>query len=355
MLEHRRDGEIPFIHLLRGFAPLPVVWMHLQNQDWPLRDMIMRLLAPFRVNPGEVGVAVFFLISGFIISHVASREDRLTFLVRRVARVWPTLLLAIALMWLVNAVAPKPFSGFSTAQTPVDYLRSALLLDFVTIGHPRALAVTWTLVIEIMFYALVASMIGFLRLSPVGSTLAMIGITALASVAYMQFPSLSQLNGLSTTVLYLIVGRVFYLHWRGTIGGGQTAVLLALSFGLFVVLFSSLPSNLMFVAPYTQLVSYSASALLVFGVMQAGIKTVLAPVRFLADTSYAIYLLHVPIGLTALTIGRDLGLSPGLSFSASVGLVLAVSAGVVRWIEKPAQAFARELLAKRHPPVNAQN
>src|SRR4051812_17294949 len=344
MIQHDRGGEIPFIHLLRGLAPLPVLWMHLQNQDWPLRDTIMRLIAPFRLNPGEVGAAVFFLISGFIISHVALREDRIAFLVRRVVRIWPTLLFAIALMWLANTMAPKPFSGLSTAQTPTDYLRSALLLDYVAAGDPRALMVTWTLVIEIMFYALVAALIGFLRVSPVKGTLAIIGVTALASVAYMEFPSLRQIGGLCTMVLYLIVGRVFYLHWRGTISGGQTVGLFALSFGLYILLSSSIPGSLMFAPPYTQLVSYSATALLFFGVMQAEIKRVPAPIRFLADTSYAAYLLHIPVGLAALTAGRDLGLAAGVSFSLAVGLVLAVSAAVVRWIEKPAQAFARELL-----------
>ena len=91
----------------------------------------------------------------------------------------------------------------------------------------------WTLVVEgVCFYALAAALIGMMRIRPVKATAIMMALAAGISVAWTQSLAFQQLNFFTPVALYLLVGRVFYLHWRGLIPGGLAGAMGALSVGL---------------------------------------------------------------------------------------------------------------------------
>src|SRR4051794_1142310 len=113
-MKHRRlqfeqgspSSFIPFIQLLRGVAPLPVVWAHLGGAWYAATHA--EIFAPFQwfrvmfseplhlfQDGAHLGVVVFFLISGYIISHVGQNESLLEFLIKRSVRLLPTLFLAV--------------------------------------------------------------------------------------------------------------------------------------------------------------------------------------------------------------------------------------------------------------------
>jgi exopolysaccharide production protein ExoZ len=356
-MDRRADSrDIPFIHLLRGLAPLPILCVHLPNQEWSLFDAVMRSIAPFRISLGELGVAIFFLISGFVISHVAASETRSEVIVKRIARLWPTILVAIGLTWALRTVFGwfdvSPFAGFSTATTPSDWLKGVVLLDYVIPdnprSNPRALGVMWTLVVEVLFYALAAALIGMMRIRPVKATAIMMALAAGISVAWTQSLAFQQLNFFTPVALYLLVGRVFYLHWRGLIPGGLAGAMGALSVGLCFGLLSTVPGSDFFHAPFTGPVTYLTAAALFLCAMQAGISSVSRPIRFLADVSYPVYMLHVPVGLSVMAIGRVIGLPVALSFTFAVAMTLAASWVTWRWIERPAQRVARRWFERLH-------
>lgn len=72
-----------FIHGLRGIAALLVVWSHLSGfwllehgKTSALQDLWYQFVArPFTLyqNGGHLGVVLFFLISGYIITHASAR------------------------------------------------------------------------------------------------------------------------------------------------------------------------------------------------------------------------------------------------------------------------------------------
>lgn len=103
------------------------------------------------VRFGGVGVLVFFLVSGYIITHVLQRERTAEFLVKRAFRIYPLYLVAVLgeAVWLAA-------EGRAPGALTVLW-QMTLLGDWV--GTPYALGsmgVEWTLRIELAFYLLMA-------------------------------------------------------------------------------------------------------------------------------------------------------------------------------------------------------
>lgn len=94
---------------------------------------------------------MFFLTSGYIITHVLQMESPVEFLIKRAFRIYPLYIVALlleALMW--NHLNNAPFAPLS-----VWIPRLLLIGDFFQTPHALA-GVEWTLRIEIMFYAFMA-------------------------------------------------------------------------------------------------------------------------------------------------------------------------------------------------------
>lgn len=105
---------IPFIHILHGIAALIVVWSHLVGtfiyefkyawEPWAL--FYNWLMLPFNLyqGGGRFAVILFFLISGYVISLVAERENQLEFFIKRVFRIFPPLIFAVFVMCICNII-----------------------------------------------------------------------------------------------------------------------------------------------------------------------------------------------------------------------------------------------------------
>ncbi|WP_420335691.1 acyltransferase family protein [Roseibium sp.] len=99
-------------------------------------------------NTGWIGVQVFFVLSGFIISASANNGSCWDFLRRRAVRVFPTLWICATI-----ALAIRLLAGEEATELLMDYARSVVLFP----KGPYIDGVIWTLVVEAVFYAIVAS------------------------------------------------------------------------------------------------------------------------------------------------------------------------------------------------------
>jgi peptidoglycan/LPS O-acetylase OafA/YrhL len=141
--------HIPQLDGLRAFAILPVLLAH-SYRDYP--SLPMAWLGP----AGWVGVDLFFVLSGFLITRIllqtrGSAHFFRDFYARRGLRIWPLYYLVLAFMFLANPhwrlVEPARAGSF--------WLFAFYLQNFVygTVA-PMPLAVTWSLAIEEHFYLL---------------------------------------------------------------------------------------------------------------------------------------------------------------------------------------------------------
>ena len=132
----------PYIQWLRAVAALLVMIYHTATyQDLRLHDGRLRLV--FGDWCGFFGVALFFAISGYLMSIAVRVQKPGLFLVHRIIRIYPAYI-AVAAAFLVIAAA----MGQS-----IPYQASLFLLMPARISRP-ILGIEWTLLFEITFYVM---------------------------------------------------------------------------------------------------------------------------------------------------------------------------------------------------------
>ncbi|MBQ4796704.1 acyltransferase family protein, partial [Pectobacterium versatile] len=95
------------------------------------------------------GVALFFLISGWVVPPMLSRYSRKQFLINRFFRIFPMLIAAV----IVAAAIQYQFGDHLSLS--IGNVLSTMMLTNQFTGYPLTLGVVWTLMIEFKFYLLI--------------------------------------------------------------------------------------------------------------------------------------------------------------------------------------------------------
>ncbi|PZF72035.1 acyltransferase family protein [Taibaiella soli] len=158
----------PDLDLLRTIACMFVLVAHIA---WDGLEKLYpeiaenRFLAFFFVN-GGLGVQIFFMLSGFLITYLLLQEKTSmgfinikNFYIRRILRIWPLYFLVVGFVFIVYP-ALKHFANLtgSSAENPLFYIFFIGNFDVIRIlGSPNASlnsmsAITWSVAIEEQFY-----------------------------------------------------------------------------------------------------------------------------------------------------------------------------------------------------------
>lgn len=346
-------NHISFISFLRGPAALFVVWDHLvahwlDNNDlsWGVlefsRTYITTPLA-IRNDFGFFGVSLFFLISGFIITHVANSDSRSSFILKRVARVYPPLIVSILLIVFVYSVYTYLTGAehYLSKITLGDVLMSFTMINYVLIPQNPVNLVAWTLFIEMLFYIICFTIFPVIKKYPSVSNFGIVSFCFLviyfsrdlgdnfflfaASIAY--FP-------------YLLMGQLLYLLKNKKI---SLKIFIALSSYCYLVLVYGIISihSEFYPSDNSYGVSFFYSYLIFIIAML--LDKFLKPTKFInfySAISYSLYLNHYAIGSLIITL-----LYPYLGYSFSLGISFAIvtftSYLSYRYIEEPSRKLVR--------------
>ena len=270
------NGKILFAHQLRAIAALFVLVIHLFGVYWLSRDLVAHhIFAPTLLGPsakiynivhiewfnfGPVGVALFFLVSGFVIPFSLAKLVRLRFLAARALRIYPTYIACLSISLFATWLSSRHW-GIPFHWTWPTVVHNALLTNGIA-GIENIDLVNWSLAIEIKFYfvaCLMASWINRGRILPLLIVSAGIGLF-IGYVTYVLSPTHNAIPLHITTfyfdliardllyIPFMFIGVVFCYHLRGQITRlqflGSTFLLFALftAFWPMTVLKAQFPS-----------------------------------------------------------------------------------------------------------------
>jgi peptidoglycan/LPS O-acetylase OafA/YrhL len=335
----------PDIDYLRAIAVLAVVASH-----WGIRHFA----------GGYVGVDVFFVISGYLITRmiytdaVSGDFSFISFYERRIRRILPALYLMVVATWIVSLIllSPNDLVNFSKSIKAVVTFTSNILFRresgyFDLPSADRPLLHTWSLSVEEQFYLVFPAFIFLLVKWAPGREFIWFSLVALFSLGF----SIWEVRFSPTAAFYLAPTRAweFLLGSILAVGAvacptGNVAKNVAASVGLALILFSILV--------YTETTPFPGinaiapclgSALFIWaysGVQErkpSGVGS--AVLAFFGRISYSLYLWHWPVlvfaryftGIDSFTTAQK---------ALMIGGTICISYLSFRYIEQPVRRRA---------------
>ncbi len=359
-----RAGKVTFANNLRGLAALVVVVSHYFGVFWLLRPVvatfiqaepvpetvptpaIVTLIELVPLNLGAFGVALFFIISGFVVPFSLARRNAPVFLLARIVRLLPPYVVSFTLSLGFLALSCWFYGGafpFSVAEILVHYLLG--LRDII--GSRNIDGVIWTLEIEIKFYLLCALIAPWLRqadprafLAPALVVLACAGIH-LAQRAGAPAGSLSYAATFSGQFLvFMFIGVAAHFVFRGRWTRRQGVVVALACFlafaGLWAMGIHSV--NVVQVGSYGVAVALFAAAYAWPWLLPDN-----RVFRFMADISYPLYAVHAVAGYVLLRLLLQVGVAPLPALLLTTAAALGVSWLLHRVVEQPSQRWAQRI------------
>jgi peptidoglycan/LPS O-acetylase OafA/YrhL len=346
-----------FLDGLRGVAAMMVVAFHLYGNLAPaVRAWFPGLLSTLFLN-GNLGVDVFFVLSGFVIAHSVSKGERSwrylgRFGLRRSIRLdpplWITILVEIVLIRISLRLFPDlrtPLPGWSEIFANVTYTQRFL-------GIHDIVPVFWSLTYEVQFYIVLVGTLVLLHRVPRSRSL-----TPALFVAVFFYSLGIWLGAFPSPVRGLFIDRWFQF----ALGIAGWAVFMrhmgkAHFAGLCVITLCAVLalSPIAYRARSTEIAVLSA-VVIAFVSLTGRLETVLSGtvIQFLGRISYSLYLIHASVGWRFIsvfrrTFGPDLG--PAMGSAAFLGGVMlsVISAWLVYvTLEAPSVRLARSVRLPR--------
>jgi peptidoglycan/LPS O-acetylase OafA/YrhL len=330
-------------------------------------------IGPF--SGGFVGVDVFFVLSGFLITGLLARELDATgrislpgFYARRVRRLLPAALLVLvatlvaSILWLPPLLVPRVAADAAAASAYVSNIGFALqATDYFSAGQaPSPILHYWSLGVEEQFYLLWPALLLLAAGATQGRTrrlvFAVVGVTAVSFALSLWLTTASQpwaFFSLPTRAWELGLGAVLALGVRRLEAIPARVAAIASWAGLAMVVGSAVVFDAATPFPGTAALVPTVGAALVVaagaGTRRLGVAPVLSMriPTFLGRISYSLYLWHWPVlVIPAVAAGADLDWPARI---ALVALSIGLAALTQRFVEDP---FRRGRIIGARPRLN---
>lgn len=280
---------------------------------------------------GIFGVDIFFVISGFIIAHVTSRQwgNPLEFMALRSIRIYP-------LYWIAILI----YVGVRHADSYT--IQSLLLLPVLsaTGGFYPLLDVGWTLIFEMFFYACVAVSMVFPQRFMAAVVVGMLIVSHAASYV---MPDGAWKVFLGHTIQFeFFIGVVVWRLSRPPLDGRVLSALWLVAIGCLLFVPIGEP---------TRFIAFGVPAgVLLLTALWLEKRGVTSPrlLIYLGNASYAIYLTHpITLAKIAPTVGRVTYFLDPILVWLTIGLVaIAVGAAAYALIDEPLHRLLKRLCIK---------
>lgn len=331
-----QQSRLLYLDAIRGIAALFVVFSHFAERT-PLHK-----LALFNYfTPGQFGVVIFFILSGYVIPF-SFKRGLADFAISRFFRLYPAYWVSVALAVICSVTFLDIKPGLSTVAANLTMVQKLL-------GFPDLFGVYWTLLVELAFYFFCAGLFVSRALDNVKTRFIfslVLLFSALAAALANKIYGLSTTVGIQTFLSLMLFGSM----WR------DFTVEKSLEAGRFsaiwVLLFCA-------VFPIIALLAYDVDkglgesaknftgsfigGLLFFMVFTTLIKLQARWITYLGTISYSIYLIH-PFFLIWIASAMSMATEFDVPvFMLYVAAVIATASLSYFLVEKPSIAIGRKL------------
>lgn len=358
-------GSIDFITLLRGLAAVFVVIFHLWltycygdisavfpylKVSRPIEGLRMVDLRPIfdraHFTLGSVGVATFFLITGFLANHGIDRATPAKYLWKRALRIYPTYIACFSItffnIWLYTRMTGQAFPyGFSDWLAQVSLFREVFWI-------PSIDGASWTLEAQIKFYLLIALLATLRRnRSAKGIVLTSMVIAGTSMLFSINMPRIMGAGNVFLTRLgsnwllacfclsYMLLGIPFYQHHTGRWNAGKAFAATAIIYAMFVACALAFSENAVSnIVNYTYGLALFAVCYILSRSTGGGVFR-FRPLLFISKISYPLYAVHGLNGYILMTWLYNRGVKLYLCLAAAIIASLAVACIVHRFVEEP--------------------
>lgn len=340
-------ADIKSLTSLRFFAAAWVVLYHY----WP---SLAVSYTPSIVATGHLGVELFFILSGFILSHVylpsfeAGEFHYGDFLWARLARIYPMHLATLTAVGLMGALALAAGVKIDPNVVSLAALPANLLLlqawglaPVAGWNHPSwSISAEWCAYLCFPAFALLAAS---LRRWPVAAVIGAVAMFAATSLIFQRitgFPldAATIAWGALRIIPCFALGCALYLAWRGRVADRRKALAGAAFFALAVLALAQ------FGAPDILIVFACAGLIVSLAQVSASGGRLLSHPFFvyLGEISYCIYMVSIPWSLLVVNTGARLMHLGGKQLPWPVWIIFALSvlpvaAAAHHLIERPAR------------------
>ncbi len=363
-------AHIDFANTLRGFAAIAVMISHYTDIFWTKRALVSHLtnmpLLSMDIYPtpilvldshfsllsdwGSFGVALFFLISGFVIPFSLPQTTWLEFLAHRIFRIFPIygigFSLTLFMIWL---------GGTLYSSNPWLFQFHEILIHYVpglrdVFGTRNIDGVIWTLEIEMKFYLMIIlTMPWFQKKS---AKVFLIPAVLFIITMWLNFLFITDENlsddilekmktfaYVSQYMIFIYIGVVYHYFYINKLSPEK---ILLLIFGLFTLFCIEWQ-----LGPYQGSFSKNAwnygLALLVFTFAYAYPKLFCENrvFRFLAQVSYPLYVVHGVSGFIFVRLLMEYQIPTGLCFLIVTLIMVGIAWALHKWVEEPMRQWSK--------------
>ncbi len=349
-------NQLSSLQLVRAIAAIMVVVFHINIFILPARlydgDNAFRFL-----NIGYSGVEFFFALSGFIMVYIHQKDfnhaERLhNFMKKRVIRLVPLYWLILGALVIASALVPT----IGPEQKP-DFLELTQNFLLAPSEKTMLLEVAWTLRHEVLFYAVFGLLIYSAQIGRTVMTFWFVGCATALLFADMPFPASFLFSAYN---LIFLAGMLAAKFWNQL---SPKAAVTCVAGGLvfFIAIVAGELYRVLPIAENWRTVGLGVGAATTIAGLVAmeshGMFKSPRVLSLVGDSSYALYLIHLPVLTATAPIIAKLGLNQLLPPQIMVVLLAigCVVAGLITHfiIEKPLMRASGRLAEKYAPRTSS--
>lgn len=285
---------------------------------------------------GHFGIYLFFIISGFVIFMTLERSAKAAdFSVSRFARLWPPYLVCAGLTSLLIVAMDFNPNHLTVGDALLNVLMMNKLLGNISIDPSY-----WTLTYEVLFYAGAAMIFFGLKIKRIEwACLAWLGLAFVARISSFNqnHQRIGVLLGVDFCHFFVLGMMIYLISQRRNSWLTMSTTVLAFAMTLFGPSYN--PGGIKL---WQFMLLIALFAVIVWLVAERKIRFLnIAPLLFLGEISYSLYLVHQIAGYWVIKQLEAVGWDPDHAIWAAVLCAIVVATGVRKWVEVPAQKAIR--------------